>query len=98
MANLKLTDYLLLGKMGFTRKEVSELLKEEATNDQEVVSNETLTLSDEVKGLITELQNDINAIKGEVQRQNIQNDVVPEKRDSAVDILGSIINPKQNGE
>ena len=98
MGKLTLADYLMLGKMGFTRKEIAEMKTEEPANEQEIVSNEPLTLSDEVKTLIASLQNDINGIKGELQKQNIRNDVVPEQRDGVVDILGSVINPGQNGE
>lgn len=98
MGKLTLADYLMLGKMGFTRKEIAEMKTEEPANEQEIVSSEPLTLSDEVKTLITSLQNDINGIKGELQKQNIRNDVVPEQRDGVVDILGSVINPGQNGE
>ena len=98
MGKLTLADYLMLGKMGFSRKEIADMKSEETTNEQQVVSNEELTLTDEVKSLITSLQNDINGIKGELQKQNIRNDVVPENKEDVVSILGSVINPRQNGE
>ena len=99
MAKLTLADYLMLGKMGFTRKEILEMKNEEPAPEQEIVSSEQLTITDEVKNLITSLQNDINGIKGELQRQNIRNDSVPEtNKDDVVSILGSVINPGQNGE
>lgn len=83
----------MLGKMGFTRKEIADMKAEEPA-EQEIVSNEELKLTDEVKNLITSLQNEINGIKGELQKQNIRNDVVPETKDDAVAILSSVINPR----
>lgn len=99
MAKLKLADYLLLGRMGFNRKEVSELVNDETANEPEIVSEEPLTMTDEVKSLIESLKAEINGIKGDLQKSNIQNDVMPEPKDSAIDILAGVINlPKRESD
>lgn len=103
---MKLSDTLALLRAGYTKAEIREL--ETAQDNEPSLTGDSLqdpagsvpSPADPVESAnkkeINELRNLVTNLTNLIQKQNIQNsELKPVEKESAVDILASIINPKK---
>ena len=98
---------------GYSREEIAEILAEkdteqvEDTEPAENVSQEAQEEPQEAKpdpmaeyaAEIQKLADEVKSLRAQLQKKNIQQtQIIPEKQDSAVDVLARVINPNYGKE
>lgn len=97
---MKLSERITLLKAGYSKDEINSMLVEDAETSEQSVEVQNDTNNSEYIKILSVLANEVKDLKDAVYSSNITNTNIDStnKVIKAEDILGSLINPKNNEE
>lgn len=93
---MKISERIALLKAGYSRDEISAMIEEDKTVEEQPVSEPTEPAED-YSAVIKALTDEVKSLKSAMQTRNINETEVntPTATDQALDVLASLINPKK---
>lgn len=94
---MKITERIALLRAGYTKDEISQMIEEDKIVEENVPEDKPSEPAEDYSAVIKALTDEVKSLKASMQQKNINETEVkrPAATDQALEVLASLINPKQ---
>lgn len=94
---MKITERIALLKAGYSKDEISAMIEEEKSIEENAPEERPSEPAEDYSAVIKALTDEVKNLKASIQQKNIDETEVkrPAATDQALEVLASLINPKQ---